>query len=232
MAAATLDAPGICLGSCKGSMSDLAAATSIAQGANDSGLAIGLPAGRGDLAEVAAAAPAVHGIHLTSCRGSVSGLAAATGIAQGANDSGCAVELLVACGDLAEVAAAALNALGIRLGSCKRGMSGLAAASSIAQGADDSGCAVGLLAACWKLAEAAAATLAAHAVHLASCRGSVSGLAAATGIPQGANDFRCAIGLPAACMDLAEVSAAGNGGLVSDIISPVSGAAIHCWRTS
>ena len=109
------------------------------------------------------------------------GLASALSIAWDANHSSCAVRVLVAHRGLAEVAAAALAAPGVCLDSCRGGVSGLATATGSAQGADDSGCAVRVLAASRDLGEVAAAGLAAPGVRLDSCRGGVSGLATATG---------------------------------------------------
>ena len=220
VAAAALAAPGVYLGSCRGSVSGLATATCSAQCANDSGRAVRVLVARGDLAEVAAAALAAPGIYLGSRRGGVSGLAATSSIAQGANDSGCAVRVLVASGDLAEVAAAALAAPGVYLGSCRGSVSGLATATCSAQCANDSGRAVRVLVARGDLAEVAPAALTALGVHLDSGRGGMSGVATASSIAQGANDSGCAVWVIAACRNLAEVAAAHICGLVSNIISP------------
>ena len=85
-----------------------------------------------------------------------------------------------------------------------------------------------MLAASLDLAEVAAAALAAPGVCLNSCGGGVSGLATATGSAQGADDSGCAVGVPAASRDLAEVAAAHSGGLISNVFSP---AFIHSFSS-
>ena len=60
------------------------------------------------------------------------GLASALSIAWDANHSSCAVRVLAASRDLGEVAAAGLAAPGVRLDSCRGGVSGLATATGSA----------------------------------------------------------------------------------------------------
>ena len=94
--------------SSSGGGSGLGAGSSLLEGADHCSRTLRIAAA-GGLAEVAAAPLIAGGACrpvVTSCQGGGSGLAAGSSLLEGANDHGCAVWLVVAGGDLAEVAAA------------------------------------------------------------------------------------------------------------------------------
>ena len=97
--------------SSSGGGSGLVAGSSVPEGADHCSRTVGIAAAAAaeGLAQVAAAPLIAAGACrpvVTSCQGGGSGLAAGSSLPEGANDHGCAVWLVVAGGDLAEVAAA------------------------------------------------------------------------------------------------------------------------------